>query len=224
MLSLRTCNVENELIKSFFGDSERLFIRQVKEWGEILIGLEGKNKYEVLDESGQRVGFIHERGSGIVQYLKRIFLKRHRPLIVDVFNKDSQKVLELRRPFYWFFSDLSIHLAQSGKKVGSVDQRFSFFRKKYSLNDSYDKEFATIDSGFFNFFNFEINSIEGRKLGHIKKKWGNLLKEFFTDADTFGVDLSRELEINDKAIVFSTSIIVDLDHFENNNSKISFFD
>jgi uncharacterized protein YxjI len=216
--------VENERIKSFFADSQRLFIRQVKEWGEILIGLEGKNKYEVLNESGNSSGYIHETGSGLMTFLKRIFLRNHRPITVNVYNQNSEVVLYLWRPFFFFFSDLYIEEPTTGKPIGSVHQKFSFFSKKYSLCDKYGSEFATINSGFFNFFNFEIESLEGRKLGVIKKKWGNLLKEFFTDADTFGVDISPELELEQKALVFSTAIIIDFNHFEDNSKEIGLFD
>jgi len=216
--------VENERIKSFFGDSERLFIRQVKEWGEILIGLEGKNKYQVLNTAGGQVGFIHETGSGIMNFIKRVVLKNHRPLTVDVYNETGEKILHLSRPFFFFFSDLYISDPTTGKALGSVHQKFSFFRKKYILCNEFDQEFAYIDSGFFNFFNFEITSLEGRKLGHIKKKWGNLLKEFFTDADTFGVDLAHDLDLMERCLVFSTAIIIDFNHFEDNSKEIGLFD
>jgi len=216
--------VENERIRSFFEGAERLFIRQVKEWGEILIGLEGKNKYQVLNDHGDQVGFIHEQGSGIMTFVKRVFLRNHRPLEVNVYNKAEEVVLHLSRGFFFFFSDLYITDPTTGKLIGSVHEKFSFFRKKYELCDENGRDFAYIDSGFFNFFKFDITTIEGRKLGSIKKKWGNLLKEFFTDADTFGVDISSELTLKEKSLVFATAIIVDFNHFEDNSKEIGLFD
>ncbi|MFA6318338.1 MAG: phospholipid scramblase-related protein, partial [Elusimicrobiota bacterium] len=57
-------------------------IQQKKEWGEILIGIESTNKYEVLSENAESLGFVAEEGSGLLQFLKRFFLRGHRPFVI----------------------------------------------------------------------------------------------------------------------------------------------
>ena len=35
---------------------KRILVRQAKEWGEILVGFETRNRYELFDESGSKSG------------------------------------------------------------------------------------------------------------------------------------------------------------------------
>ena len=43
-------------LDSVVGDHERILVRQNKEWGEILIGFESKNKFEIDDDQGNPIG------------------------------------------------------------------------------------------------------------------------------------------------------------------------
>ena len=209
---------------SLLAGSSKCFIRQIKEWGEILIGFEGSNKYELLNEQGEKIGYISEQSSGIFQMLIRSFFKSHRPLDVRIYDKNGQEVIKLNRPFYFFFSTMFVN-DRTGRLLGSIDQKFAIFRKRYELKDARGNPFALINSGFFSFFTFKIEDTRtGRSLGEIRKKWGNLLKEIFTDSDTFGVDISNELSEEQKAIVLSTAISVDFDYFEDNSARGSALD
>jgi len=211
--------VEKEV--SLLGGSSRCYIRQLKEWGEILLGYEGSNKYELLNERGEKIGYIAEQGSGLFRLIFRSIFRSHRPLDIRIFDKQGVEAIVMKRPFYFFFSTMNV-LDRKGNELGQIDQKFAIFRKRYELSDSRGKPFAKIDSGFFSFFTFDIESLTtGRSLGHIRKKWGNLLKEIFTDSDTFGVDLSHELSNEQKAIVLATAISVDFDYFEDNSPKRS---
>jgi len=215
-------DVSNDL--SLFEGTSRCFIRQIKEWGEILIGYEGSNKYELLNESGDTIGHIAEQSSGLFKLLVRSLFKSHRPLDVRIFDKQGKEVIVMDRPFYFFFSTMKVY-DRNSRLLGSIDQKFAIFRKRYELKDHNHKSFAKINSGFFSFFNFDIESLRtGQSLGHIRKRWGGLIKEIFTDSDTFGVDISNELSQEQKAIVLATAISVDFDYFEDNNSRGSLMD
>lgn len=204
---------------NLFSGTSRCFIRQIKEWGEILIGFEGSNKYELLNERGEKIGFIAEQSSGIFKLLMRSMFRSHRPLHVKIFDKSGQEVIILERPFYFLFSNMMVK-DRTGRLLGTIDQKFAIFRKRYHLKDHRGQAFAQINSPFFSFFRFEIESLKmGKSLGVISKKWGGLLKEIFTDSDTFGVDLSHELSEEEKAIVLGTAISVDFDYFEDNSNR-----
>ncbi len=61
-------------------------------------------------------------------------------------------------------------------------------------------------------------------MGVISKKWGGALKEFFTDADKFQVQMPATLTIQQKAVVFGAATSVDLDFFEQNSNSASALD
>jgi len=77
-----------------------LVISQRKEWGEILSGFETKNKYAVLDTSGNDLYVAIEEGGSLIA---RWFLKALRPFEINVRTYDSQLVLRVVRPFRFYF-------------------------------------------------------------------------------------------------------------------------
>lgn len=218
--------MENERISDFFKAQTHLFIKQVKNWGEILIGFEAKNKYKVLDSQGMEHGFIVEKGAGILAFFIRWISRSHRPLDVRVYDSKQNEILKYQRPFYFFFSTAHLYDSQD-QIIGRIDQKFAIFKKKYQISDHQENVVGEIESGFFKFFQFEIQNRMGQKIGEIKKKWGGLLKEVFADHDTFGLSMNEELDTRTKALIFATAISIDFDYFEDNqggNSPLQIFD
>jgi len=214
--------VENQNFLFFFGQNQSFFVRQVKEWGEILTGFETKNKYQILDDEKRVIGFCAEQGRGLWAFIKRSFLRAHRSLVIHVFDSSGNLILILDRPYYWFFSTMVVKDAR-GATIGQIDQRFAIFRKRYDLSDSRSKIFAHINSGFLKFFSFEIFNNSQKSIGLISKKWGGIFKEVFTDSDTFGVQLSEELPVEHKAIIFGNALSIDFDYFEENANRDGIF-
>lgn len=202
-----------------FLEAAVLYVRQKKEWAEIVIDLETVNKYEVLDESGAQVGFILEKGGGITAWLKRVILRSHRPFEVDVLDGSSSGMLRLTRSFFFFFSDLSV-LTPEGERLGSVHRRFGIIYKKYDLKDSTGQIFARIQSPFWRLWTFPIRTAHGTEAGSIAKRWGGGLREIFTDADTFRIDFSQaDWTLAQRAVIFAAAVSVDFDFFENNQGS-----
>ena len=54
------------------------------------------------------------------------------------------------------------------------------------------------------------------KAGKITKKWVGAIKEMFTDADTFALTFSKDLDTKSKAILLGTAILIDFAFFEDN--------
>ena len=119
------------------------------------------------------------------------------------------------QPFFWLFSDLTIS-DPSGKIHGIAHRRFSFINKKYDLVDERGRLIATIKSPFWRLWQFPIQDPSGKPWGLISKKWGGVLKEVFTDADTFKIDFPPGCSANEKALILGTAFTIDLDFFEEN--------
>jgi uncharacterized protein YxjI len=211
----------NSDASNFIEQEKFFFIQQVKEWAEILVGFETANKYEVSNKNGNSIGGIFEKGTGFIKMLSRMFLRTHRPMDIGVVNKEGKEVLNLQRPFFFFFSDLIITDNQ-GKLIGYAKRKFGFILfKKYDLLDKNGKIFGKISSPIYKIWTFDVtNILTNTKFATISKKWGGILKEAFSDADRFGVDLSdQSLKTEQKLIIFATAITIDFDFFEDNSGK-----
>ena len=86
-------------------DLNALAVRQKKEWGEIMTGFETRNNYAVHDETGRE---LYAAGEVDGNFLVRTFLKAHRPFTLRVIGLDSAPVMELRRPFRFYFHEVGI--------------------------------------------------------------------------------------------------------------------
>src|SRR4051794_37649336 len=109
-----------------------LRVRQTKEWGEILTGLEGRNRYQVVGDDGQTLFIAGEVGSGLGLLLLRSFLKASRPFTMELKTPGGATALRLKRPWRFWLSHMEVEDAE-GHVLGSVHQRFSFFSRLYDV-------------------------------------------------------------------------------------------
>ena len=199
------------------GNRRRLFIeQQFVSWWEVLTEWEKPNQYAVSGEDGRLLGSIQERRKGIGGLLQRLFLGSHRPLDVAVIT-GNQVVLDLTRPFFFFFSELDV-VTPEGRFLGRIRRRFSLLNRRYDLEDGDGHIFAEIRSPFFRIWTFTIFGIDGERLGVISKKWSGLGKEMFSDIDNFVVDYGDTgWSSSQRAVIFAAALSIDFDFFENNH-------
>ena len=203
----------------FLAGQQRVFVRQKKEWTEILIDWETRNNYEVLSDAGETLGRIAEHDGGLMDHLRRFILRSHRPLDVGVFEPGGQQLARLTRKFFFFFSDLSL-TTPDGREVGSVHRRFGIIFRKYDLRDVHGRTFARVRSPLWRIWTFPVEGDEGRRAATISKKWGGMLREVFADADTFGIDFQEwDWTDEERAVLFAAALSIDFDFFENNQGS-----
>lgn len=204
---------------SFLATRPRLFIRQRKEWTEILVDWETRNQYAVLDEGGSELGRIAERAGGIGAFLRRGILRSHRGFEIAVTDAAGQPLLQLSRGFFLLFSDLEVRAADS-RPLGRVRRRFGLLYKRYDLEDEHDRVFARVQSPRWRLWTFPVHGEEGAREAVISKRWGGLLREAFSDADTFGVDFGQgPWSPPERAVIFAAAVSIDFDFFENNQGR-----
>jgi uncharacterized protein YxjI len=191
-----------------------LAVRQVKEWGEILTGFETKNKYAILDPSGQSLYLAAEEAGSL---LLRLFLKALRPFTIIVVTEDGQEVLRVKRPFRFFFHRAEV-VDANGQSLGVIERRFSILRRIYSVIDPAGQEVYQLFGPILHPWTFEIRR-DGVACGKITKKWSGLWKEGFTDADNFGVMFQPDWDVKLKALFLGAVFLIDFVHFENKGDR-----
>jgi uncharacterized protein YxjI len=187
-----------------------LAVGQKKEWGEILTGFEGRNRYVIMDEDGRELFYAVEESRSVVA---RIFLKAYRPFAIDIIDAAGDLLIRVERPFRFYFHRADV-VDASGKILGSFERQFSIFQRLYSVISTRGTEVFNLLAPFLHPWTFKINE-KGRDVGTIQKKWAGLLKEGFTDADTFGVSFPQDWDVQMKALALGGVFLVDFVHFEN---------
>ena len=199
-----------------FQRPQRLSVRQRKNWMEIITSFDARNKYVVYDESGNPVFNVEEQGSGFGSIMKRLFLRNMRPFTSHVDDLAGQgQLLVLKKPFRFIFHRLEIR-DPSGNLLGAIQKRWTWFRRKYTVEGPNGQEIATLFGPIFRPWTFQIQ-LPGSdaEVGMIQKKWSGLLKEAFSDADNFWVDFAAISDPQLRAVLFAATVLIDIVHFEN---------
>jgi len=194
--------------------SSGVFVRQQKEWGEILTGFETKNKYAVSDTSGKDLYFAAEDAGSVIV---RMFLKAWRPFTIVVLDENGKEVLRIKRPFRFYFHQAEVVDSQ-GRSLGLIRKNFSLVRRKYSVTDSSGNELYELFGPILHPWTFKIRR-DGSEEGKITKKWSGLLKESVTDADNFGVEFPPSCDVSNKALLLGAVFLIDFVYFENKNNR-----
>lgn len=196
-----------------FDGYDRLTVRQRKKWLEIILSFEMKNAYDVYDQHQTPVLRVQEQGSGFLSLIRRLFLGPFRPFQADVVDAVSgETILHLRRPFKFIFHRLEV-TTPNGEKIGAIQRRWSWIRRIYVIEDAYGHVGADLFGPFLRPWTFELR-VNQQQVGMIQKRWSGLLKEAFTDADNFGVDLQAVDDPQMKALAFAATVLIDVVHFE----------
>ena len=189
---------------------QELIVRQHVENFEVFTGFETKNRYAVLTPEGDQVLYAFEESGGLARYL----LKRRRPLDIHVIDPDQNTVLSANRKFYLMFSHLNVNDA-SGNHVGTLNRKFGIVKRRFTLTDARDQLIGEIRGSAFRQYTFSIHDSRGEEIGLITKQWSGIMRELFTDADTFQVQFSElSMSPESRLLVLASAFAIDLDFFE----------
>ena len=202
---------------------QEIFVQQRKEWTEIIINFETRNRYAVMDGAGATIGAIAEASTGFAAVMSRWFIRSHRPLDVRVMESNGRELMHLTRPFFFIFSSLDIAEA-TGAKLGGINRRFGILYRKYDLVDEFGICFARISAPRWRIWTFPVEAADGISKAEISKKWGGALREIFTDADTYRVSFEGgNWSTSQRKVIFAAAISIDFDFFENNQGSGGMF-
>lgn len=203
--------------------SKKLHVQQVMEGFEILLGYETRNKYRIFDEEMNPIAFAAEASKGLGAALMRGLLKHWRTFEIEIFSQNRELMYRAKFPFRWFFKTLYLENSD-GALMGHLQERFALFYKKFDVFDANGRMIAQINSPLFKMWTFEFSKNE-RKIGTIQKKWSGALTEIFSDKDNFIVSYARpDLNVETKALMMATCLMIDIVYFENNQGAGSVMD
>ncbi|MBL8603550.1 MAG: hypothetical protein JNK72_16620 [Myxococcales bacterium] len=190
-------------------NAPHLAVRQKKELLEAFTGWETSNKYAITDPNGQTVLMAGEVDRMIIAQ----FLGAARPFTIELRDASGGVAMRVVRPWRWFFPEATITDA-GGAPIGRIVRRWTFFSKLYDLFDGQGNFVGQLEGPFFRPWTFIVKDPSGAEVGRIEKKFGGLLKEMVTDADTFGVQFGPQMPPPFRALLLGATFLVDFVHFE----------
>jgi uncharacterized protein YxjI len=194
-------------------ECDRLVVRQQTSVREAIMesfDLERENVYLVTDDIGRELFYAQEEAEH--GYLFKSFLNASRPFTISVLPQGLKHGIRVTRPFRFYFHEASVALLD-GRTLGKVKKRFSVFRRIYAVTDSKGRELFRIVGPLLRPWTFHIY-YGGRTIGAVRKQWSGLVREAFTEADTFTLEFPMKLQSALKLLLLGTVFLIDFVHFE----------
>lgn len=147
--------------------------------------------YDLLDpQSGQPIGIAKEEPPGIVKYLRLAMANKWLPTIVNVYEREGeQPILSITRGVALFRP--KVHVTANGRDLGYFQKKAISIGPSFRIFDAQGNEVGAV-KGDWKGWNFQLLGPSGEELGRVTKKWAGLAKEFFTNADTYVIDLADQ--------------------------------
>ena len=158
--------------------------------------------------------------SALLSPVHLLFLKAHRPLALHVIDDERQTILSASRSFFWFLSHLHVRDG-AGRPLGSLRRQFAFLKRQFVLEDASGNPIAKVQGKLLRPNTFMIY-VNGSEVARVTKQWSGIMKEAFSDADTFKVQQDPGLDQDFSLMVLATAFAIDLDFFESGGGGASF--
>ncbi|XP_037939231.1 phospholipid scramblase 1-like [Teleopsis dalmanni] len=203
---------------------DQLLINQKVELLEAFTGFETNNKYVVKNAIGQKAYYVLED----TDCCTRNCCGPARPFDMRIFDNFQKEVIHLYRPlacsaccFPCCLQSIEIS-APPGQVIGRVEQEWTLCLPSFRIKDVNDETVLRIEgpccvSSCCNDVNFNVVSLDGDIIGKISKKWSGFTREFFTDADFFGINFPMDLDVRIKAVLLGATFLIDMMFFEHTN-------
>lgn len=214
----------------YLAQIDQLLVKQQVELLEAFTGWETANKYKIKNSMGQQVYFAAEESD----MCTRQCCGPQRGFTIHITDNANQEVIRVTREFkcgagcpWCACVDMCAHEIQIeapvGQVVGYVKQQQSCIEPRYSIMNAEHDEILNIKgpvcicSGPCCTWDQEFNvfSKDGQtEVGKISKQWSGLVREYFTDADNFGVSFPMDLDVKMKAVMIGAVFLIDFMFFE----------
>ncbi|MEO0603000.1 MAG: phospholipid scramblase-related protein [Myxococcota bacterium] len=204
----------NQPLAPLLADTDAVSVKQQRELSEIVIGFDVANRYQVLDPDGRSRGEVLEEANGLFGMVLRNVLSTWRPLVLHVQDAVGNEIARFTKSFSIFFHRLDVHVA--GERLGRIRRTWSLLGRKYVVEDLEGRVVARIRRPLWRLWTYPVYDPHGNEIARIGKRWGGLLTELFTDADTYGVHFTEKVGPDLRALLFASMFLIDMTNTEDN--------
>lgn len=170
--------------------------------------VEMANEYAIHDQQGNKLGSVMQVGQSGFQKAMRLLSKMDSIMTVKLEIRDAAgvPVLRITRPATLWKSQVTVERAD-GTEVGTMKQEKIIGKARFSLYSGGQK-IGEITGKNLVGWNFHITDQQGQQVAEISKTF-SALKEMFSTADNYVVQIHQELPEPMASMVVASAVTVD---------------
>lgn len=190
-------------MKSNFFESNTYFIDEKVNFFKF------ENCYQIYDDKGENIGAIKQKLNIGQKLLSLLISKTMLPFLLEIRDSNDNLEVTISRGWTFILSKITIKNAQ-GEAIGYIKQKFKLFNPTFNIFNTSEELIAEI-SGDWKAWNFTINDAANNQIGSISKKWAGAMKELFTTADKYNVQIEENYSnLENKIAILAGAITIDM--------------
>jgi Scramblase len=170
--------------------------------------IELRNEYAVLDQSGRQVGAVLQATQSPLAFLARVFTGWDvaLPITLHILGPGTVPELVVHKP--WFTWRCQV-LRPDGQPLGEITKQVRVGRARFTLLDPRGAQLGEVRAHNWRAKDFSVLDAAGQPVARVTKKWAGL-RELFTDADTYVVEVSPTAVDPLRSLAVATCLVIDI--------------
>ncbi len=170
--------------------------------------VELRNEYRVYDQHGRPVGSVQQARQSPLAFLLRLFsdLDVALPITLHFVNASGRVELVLHKP--WFRRVCSVR-HPGGAELGTIAKQIRLGKARFRLADPGGRPLGEVRAQNWRAKDFAVVDAGGQEVARVTKKWAGL-RELFTDADNYVVEVSAALGDPLRSLAVASCLAVDV--------------
>ncbi len=170
--------------------------------------IELRNEYAVLDQSGRQIGAVQQATQSPLAFLARVFTSWDvaLPITLRILGPGTLPELIVHKP--WFTWRCRV-MRPDGQPLGEITKQIRLGKARFSLLDPGGAQLGEVRARNWRAKDFSVLDAAGQPIARVTKKWAGL-RELFTDADTYVVEVSPSAVDPLRSLAVATCLVIDV--------------
>ena len=170
--------------------------------------VELRNDYAVLDQSGRQIGAVVQAAQSPLAFLARVFTSWDvtLPITLHILGPGAVTELIVHKP--WFTWRCQV-VRPGGVVLGEITKQIRLGRARFTLLDPRGVQLGEVRARNWRAKDFSVLDGAGQPIARVTKRWAGL-RELFTDADTYVVEISPYAVDPLRSLAVATCLVIDV--------------
>jgi uncharacterized protein YxjI len=168
--------------------------------------VELRNRYGVFDRQGRQIGAVEQVTQSPLAFLARLFTSWDvtLPMILEIRGPAGPELL-VTKP--WFTWRCQVSRAD-GVPLGQIVKQIRLGKARFALLDPRGAPLGEVRAENWRAKDFSVRDGGGQQVARVTKKWAGL-RELFTDADTYVIEVSPAAVDPLRGLAVASCLVID---------------
>jgi uncharacterized protein YxjI len=170
--------------------------------------IELRNDYAVLDQHGRQIGAVVQATQSPLAFLARVFTSWDvaLPITLHILGPGAMTELVVHKP--WFTWRCQV-VRPDGLALGEITKQVRLGKARFTLLDPRGARLGEVRARNWRAKDFSVLDGAGRPIARVTKRWAGL-RELFTDADTYVIEVSPYAVDPLRSLAVATCLVIDV--------------